>query len=446
MPIEGSGPKRVLVAEDVESIALLMRRVIEKEGFEVDNAFDGQECLDKVRSFAPDLVIMDIMMPKVHGLDALKRLKADPATSAIGVIICTAKAYKPDEDQALADGAFAIIEKPFKPADLVAKVGEYFQGLASDTPKSAADFITKANLEYSPPPESGRATIRLWGTRGSIPVSGSRYARHGGNTSCVSIERGDDLVIIDAGSGIRDLGLELARRGPRRIHLFIGHTHWDHIQGFPFFVPAFIPGFEIVVYGASGFGKDLESVFKGQLDRDYFPIQLEDMRAKLEFKKLSENPAVIGGMRVHWEFMQHPGATLGFKVETAGSSFCYITDDEFLQGYLGHPLLAENDENLLAPYRKIIDFVTGTDLLIAEAQYTNEEYLTKIGWGHSSVSNACLLAKIAKIENWIVVHHDPQHDDSFVENKANILRRIARDIGYTGLIRSGYDGMTEYLD
>jgi ribonuclease BN (tRNA processing enzyme) len=133
-------------------------------------------------------------------------------------------------------------------------------------------------------------------------------------------------------------------------------------------------------------------------------------------------------------------------VETGGKSFCYITDDEFLQGYLGHPLLAEKDETLLAPYRKILDFVTGTDLLIAEAQYTNEEYLTKIGWGHSSVSNACLLAKIAQVEDWIVVHHDPQHDDSFVENKANTLRRIARDIGYGGLIRSGYDGMTEYLD
>jgi CheY-like chemotaxis protein/phosphoribosyl 1,2-cyclic phosphodiesterase len=439
-----STPKRVLVTEDVESIAFLMKRVLEKAGFQTDVAFDGEQCLEKVASFKPDLVVMDIMMPRIHGLAALRRIKADPATSAIGVIICTAKTYKPDEEQALTDGAFAVVAKPLKPEELLAKVREYFQ-LASAEGKVVVSQTETGTVAYMPPTAAGEARVRIWGTRGSIPVSGNRYARYGGNTSCATIERGDDLVILDAGSGIRDLGFELARKGPSRIHLFIGHTHWDHIQGFPFFVPAFIPGFEIVLYAAPGFGKDLESIFRGQLDSDYFPVQLEDMRAKLEFKQLTEGPVNVGGLKVHWEFTQHPGATLGFKVETGDKSICYITDNEFLKGYLGHPLAAEADEAALAPYRKLIDFVSGSDIFFGEAQYTNKEYADKIGWGHSSLSNACLLAKLCKLRDWVIVHHDPQNGDETLEENLNQVRRIATEIGYKGQIRLGYDGITEYL-
>lgn len=437
--------RRVLVADDVESMVLLMKRVLEAEGYSVRTASDGQGCLEETASFRPDLVILDIMMPKVHGLDVLKRIKSDPASAGTGVIVCTAKSFKPDEDQALAEGAFAVIEKPFRPEALAAKAREFFEGAAAPAATEGSDPASTAGA-YLPRPDESRARIRLWGTRGSIPVSGSRYSRYGGNTSCLSVERGEDLVIIDAGTGIRDLGIELAARGPARIHLFIGHTHWDHIQGFPFFIPAYIPGFEIVLYGASGFGKDLESVFRGQLDSDYFPVQMADMRAKLEFRLLGESPVKVGGMRVHWEFTHHPGATLAYKVESGGASVCYMTDNEFLKGYRGHPSRAEADDELKAPYKKIIDFVTGADLLIAEAQYTNEEYGSKIGWGHSSVSNACLLAKLGRIRDWIVVHHDPQHDDEILERKLGVLKAVAREIGFRGVIRGGFDGMTEFLD
>jgi CheY-like chemotaxis protein len=446
MPSVSGRKRRVLVAEDVESIALLVKRILEKEDFEVEIAADGMECLEKTATFKPELVIMDIMMPKIHGLDALRRIKTDPATARIGVIVCTAKGYKPDMEQALADGAFAIIEKPFKSSELAARAREFFYGLPGGLERGAASASAADVPPYSPPLNESRATVRLWGTRGSIPVSGSRYARYGGNTSCASFERGKDAIIIDAGSGIRDLGLELAKKGPSKIHIFIGHTHWDHIQGFPFFVPAFIPGFEIVIYGASGFGKDLESVFRGQLDRDYFPVQLEDMRAKMEFRQLSENPVAIGDMEIRWEFTHHPGSTLGFRIETGGASICYITDNEFLKGYLGSPRAAENRVDLKEPCLKVIEFASGADLLIAEAQYTNEEYRTKIGWGHSSVSTACLLAKLGRIRDWIVVHHDPQHDDGAVEEKLGQIRRVARDIGFEGLIRGGFDGMVEYVD
>ena len=162
--------------------------------------------------------------------------------------------------------------------------------------------------------------------------------RHGGDTSCVEVGQGAESLIIDAGSGIRELGVKLARGGPRRVHLFITHTHWDHIQGFPFFAPLFIPGFEVVVYGASGFGKDLESIFRGQVDRDYFPVQFEDMRAKIDFVVLSPEPVQVGGLSVTWEYTQHPQATIGYKVEVGGRKVAYASDDEFLIGYHGSPL------------------------------------------------------------------------------------------------------------
>jgi CheY-like chemotaxis protein len=446
MSTERGVARRVLVADDVESMVLLMKRVLESEGHVVETASDGLECLEKTASFRPELVVLDIMMPKLHGLDVLKRIKSDPTMRDTGVIICTAKSYKPDEDLAMAEGAFAIIEKPFRPEALAAKAREFFSGTARRPDAGAIPAAAAEARPYKPALSESRAKVRLWGTRGSIPVSGKRYSRYGGNTSCLSIERGADMVIIDAGSGIRDLGIELAKRGPARIHLFIGHTHWDHIQGFPFFIPAYIPGFEIVVYGASGFGKDLESVFRGQLDSDYFPVQMEDMRAALEFRQLDDGPVTIGSMKLRWEFTHHPGATLCYKVETGGKTICYMTDNEFLKGYLGHPFEAEADEELIAPYGKIIEFVAGSDLLLAEAQYTNEEYRSKIGWGHSSVSNACLLAKLGRIRDWVVVHHDPQHDDDFVEEKLGLIKQVARELGLDCGIRGGFDGMIEYLD
>lgn len=173
MALLESNGKRVLVTEDVESIAFLMKRVLEKAGFQTDVAFDGEECLEMVASFKPDLVVMDIMMPKIHGLAALRRIKSNPATSDIGVIICTAKTYKPDEEQALTDGAFAVVAKPLRPEELLAKVREYFQ-LASTEGKSGGSPIEAGIAPYMPPTAAGEARVRIWGTRGSIPVSGNR--------------------------------------------------------------------------------------------------------------------------------------------------------------------------------------------------------------------------------------------------------------------------------
>jgi len=288
-----------------------------------------------------------------------------------------------------------------------------------------------------------RPYFKLWGTRGSTPVSGSRFVRHGGNTVCMEVCVGTDRVVFDAGTGIRELGVQLAKkRDP--IHLFIGHTHWDHIQGFPFFIPAYMSKQSVFVYGAPAFGKNLRSIFRGQLDYEYFPVQLEDMHASLHFINLVEKTIFIGSLAVSWEYVDHPCDAICFKIKTPTKTIAYITDNEFLKGYLGPPDL-ESAGDRITPYTRLIEFLQGVDILIAEGQYSNSEYKRKIGWGHSSISNACLLCKLSKVKRWIVIHHDPMHDDEFLAEKLAITRLILEEIEYPIPVEHAFDGLSEFL-
>ena len=435
----------ILIAEDVSVIALVMTRALEKAGYKVDVARDGEECLCKALETAPDLVLLDIMMPKLNGIEVLKALRANPCTRDIAVIMCSAKDFKTERDAAAQLGALDYFIKPSAPELLVERVGTVLARSSGEFAESGATAREAARETYQPVPDPARARFTLWGTRGSTPAPGGRFHRHGGNTSCLSFTCGDELIIFDAGSGIRDLGLEIMAGKTRKLHLFITHTHWDHIQGFPFFNPAYAPDFEIVVYGSTGFGKSLEAIFRGQLDRDYFPVQIEDMRSKLHFHNLPDTPIEIGGAKVTWEFAHHPLPTVGYKIEAAGRTLVWMPDNEFLQGYTGRPHALTCQDPVIAPFEKIVAFLSGVDVLIHEAQYTPEEYLKKIGWGHSSVANACLLMKLAGIRRWIVTHHDPNHDDAFLEKKLNLTRQILEEIGHPIPVSHGYDGMTEPL-
>ncbi|MBI2504755.1 MAG: response regulator, partial [Candidatus Latescibacteria bacterium] len=274
-------PRRILVAEDSRTMAAFMCRVLENAGFEIVLAHDGEECLDKARTTGPDLVILDLMMPKIHGLDVLKQLKADPPEPVPGVMVCSAKDFKTEVEQARELGAFSFLSKPFSHQELLAQVEGFF---SARNPSVAHPHSLHHATEgvFRPQLRSAHGMFRLWGTRGSIPVSGPGFVRHGGNTSSMEVGHQEDRILFDAGSGIRDLGLSLLAGPPCHLHLFITHTHWDHIQGFPFFAPAFTPGFEITLYAPPNTDKDLESIFRGQLDRAYFPVQMEDMRAHLE--------------------------------------------------------------------------------------------------------------------------------------------------------------------
>jgi CheY-like chemotaxis protein len=431
---------RVLVADDIHSMSSLMSAALKGAGYEVEVASDGEECVAMARAFRPDLILMDIMMPRLHGLDALQQIRADPEIAGVGVIICTLKDFKPDQTHARELGVAGFIIKPFQPEELVGRVRAFFQG------ESVGSGVARQPVDvFVPRLPAAQPTFRLWGTRGSVPVSGQPYLRHGGNTSCVAFEAEGELLVLDAGTGIRELGEALATAGPRRIHLFISHTHWDHIQGFPFFVPAYRPGFDITIWGAAGFGKDLESIFAGQLDRHYFPVQLEDMRASFRFQHLRDNPVEAGPFKVYWEYTHHPGPAVAFKVELNGRRVGYLSDNEFLKGYLGAPDKVPAGHPLLAPCQKLIEFTSDVDVLLGEAQYTNEEYVSRVGWGHSSVSNACVLAALARVPRWIVTHHEPRHSDEMLQDKLNVTRHLLQSLGAPTVVSNGFDGLGEPL-
>jgi CheY-like chemotaxis protein len=440
---------RILLAEEEPELASEMRGALEGAGYLVEQAMDGRQCVERATEWGPDLVLLDIMLPKLHGIEVLKALRGAPGTESVPVFICTAKDFKTDQAEAAVLGVHGYLVKPVLPEVLLEKVDQFFQlrGAVSVMPPKpeAEEEPADTPLPYSPDFDPWADRYSLWGCRGSTPTPGSRFLRHGGNTSCFCVTHGDEKYVFDAGSGIRELGGEIMQGKRKRIHLFITHTHWDHIQGFPFFTPAYLPGFEITVWGAELFGKDLKSVFRGQLDRDYFPVQMEDMTSSLEFKHLPSSPIELGDVKVSWEYSQHPGATVGYKIDLGGLRIGWVPDNEFLQGYTGDPRDITRDHPFMAPYRKMVQFLSDVDVLLHEGQYTAEEYPKKVGWGHSSVANACLLMKFAGVRRWIVTHHDPSHDDDFLEQKLAVTRRILRDLDHECRVTHGYDGLTEYL-
>jgi CheY-like chemotaxis protein len=434
--------QRILIVDDIEALRMLMVGSLTKAGFLVAEADNGEEGLRQMASFKPDLVVLDVMMPGLHGVDVLKQLheQADPKPK---VVICTARDFAMENTKYIDLGAEAVIVKPFVVEEFVVRIKAILDN--SSLPKAPTVVHaapTSNEAIYKPEPLKG-VFFKFWGTRGSIPVSNASTLRHGGNTSCFSIESGEDLVVIDAGTGLRELGIQLMKGKPRRVHLFITHTHWDHIQGFPFFTPAYVPGWEIIIYGASGFGKELRSIFRGQLDQDYFPVQMEDMRAKLEFKTLTSDIIKVGPFNISWEYVHHPGATVGYRIDIGDYSIGYSTDNEFAKGYLGDP--AKIPQEMLESCEGIFRLFRGLDLLIHEAQYTNEEYAKKIGWGHCSLSNACLLVKMSGALRWIIPHHDPMHDDDMLRDHLSTARQELFRLGHSIPTELAYDGYSEYL-
>jgi diguanylate cyclase (GGDEF)-like protein len=261
--------------------------------------------------------------------------------------------------------------------------------------------------------------VRFWGTRGSIAAPGPNTARFGGNTSCVEVRASDGTVIIlDCGTGARELGLHLAQTLPQpiRLHLFIGHTHWDHIQGFPFFVPAFLPGSELNIYAPLGFQRGLEEAMAGQMEYSYFPVKMRDLRSRIHFTELDEGFFRVGGVLVETQFLNHTAPTIAYRMTSDGATIAYATDHEPFWNASGRVSQHPGDERHIA-------FLKGANLVIHDAQYTDAEYRDKVGWGHSSIEYAVDVALAAGVERLVLFHHDPAHDDATMER----IEAMARD-------------------
>ena len=255
--------------------------------------------------------------------------------------------------------------------------------------------------------------VRFWGTRGSIAKPGSSTARYGGNTSCIEARsaRGT-LVILDCGTGGHALGEDLMSAGVKglRGHILISHTHWDHIQGIPFFAPLFVPGNEWDIYGPKGLGQSLREVLAGQMDYTYFPVTLDQCGANIRYHDLVEGTFEIEDIKVSTRYLNHPALTLGYRLETDGVTVVYACDHE------PHSRILANGQGEITGYDlQHAQFIAGADLLIHDAQYIAEEYPAKIGWGHSTVEYAVKLSNKAEVKRLALTHHDPSRDDDALD-------------------------------
>ncbi len=253
--------------------------------------------------------------------------------------------------------------------------------------------------------------VRFWGVRGSVPSPGPNTVRYGGNTPCVEIRAGGRLMIADAGTGIRALGEALVREragAPIEAHVFIGHTHWDHIQGLPFFAPLYRAESLITLYGLPGTTKAFQEVLAGQMSSAYFPVRPEDLAAKPVHVEL-RGPVPIGDARVTYHYLNHPGVTAGFRFEHAGRSACYLSDHEpYSRLNAGGEFMDKEDA-------AVARFAADADLMICESQYTPDEYRQRRGWGHSAFEDVLELALRAKVRRLALFHHDPAHDDAKID-------------------------------
>ncbi len=279
--------------------------------------------------------------------------------------------------------------------------------------------------------------VRFWGTRGSIAAPGPNTARYGGNTSCVEVRASDGTVIIlDCGTGARELGLHLERtmQQPIRLHLFIGHTHWDHIQGFPFFVPAFLPGSELNIYAPIGFQRGLEDAMAGQMEYSYFPVKMRDLRSRIHFTELDEGFFRVGDVLVETQFLNHTAPTIAYRMTSDGASIAYATDHEPFWNASGRISQHPGDERHIA-------FLKGANLVIHDAQYPDEEYRDKVGWGHSSLEYAVDVALAAGVERLVLFHHDPAHDDAAMERIEAMARAHAGRRGQALEVLAAREGL-----
>jgi len=244
--------------------------------------------------------------------------------------------------------------------------------------------------------------LSFWGVRGSIACPSPTHVLYGGNTSCLEVRAGAERIILDAGTGLRELGNHFMRDDVRRASLLLTHTHWDHINGFPFFKPAYVSNrrFRIMAGHLDRLG--VRDILAGQMAEPTFPVPLEAMHGELDFEDFTAGDSfdLVPGVHVRTAKLNHPNRATGYRIEHAGKAVCYVTDTEHVIGQ---------------PDQSVLGLIEGADLVVYDSTYTDEEFPLHVGWGHSTWQEAVRLCRAANVKRLAIFHHDPDHDDAFMD-------------------------------
>ena len=271
--------------------------------------------------------------------------------------------------------------------------------------------------------------VRIWGTRGSTPISSLDCSTFGGNTTCVTVTSRDGVrVVIDSGTGIRDLGNQLLETLPVELHLLYTHYHWDHVLGFPFFVPAFIPGNSIKIYGQTKDGVSVKDVLEKRLmSPPNFPVAMDVMGADLEFIELSERGEIQfdENFKVKYGPLFHPNGVLGFRFEDYGKVFTFLTDVEHTSE--------------IEPADEPLELSRNAEVVAYDCQYTPDQYLTRVNWGHSTYEAGLRLVEKANACKLLMIHHDPAHNDQKIRDMEANAKLIANNMGLQ--VEAAYEGL-----
>jgi len=278
-------------------------------------------------------------------------------------------------------------------------------------------------------------TVRLkfWGMRGSIQTPGPETVYYGGNTPCVELRVGGEIIILDAGTGIRRLGQALTAEfdnRPIQLSVLITHTHWDHIQGFPFFIPAYDPKNRITLFGFEGARQGVQSALSSQMESPYFPITMYQMPGDISIQEVKGRDFKVGAVPVRAQFLNHPGACTGYRLATPAGAVSYLPDVELctrLRAGLNAAPARTDSENYPCAGdqdRKVIEFIRDSEVLILDSQYSAEEYEKHIGWGHSCVEDSVAFALKAGVKRLFLFHYDPDHSDEVISRMTALARQI----------------------